>query len=1148
MKYMIGRIDDEGIEFLYSWLWDRTRAIRKDLRCQALNGQEDIDTYLECFEHCARLSLLCLHHMSRVSEDSAYSHQQEVQQLGQTILSLKERYSDNRERRLVSRNEAEFQAYILIVGLYTRERMVEAEINRLPEPLRQNRRIQTALQIFRAGKLVIGRSRRLSEAQQNWKAFWDLVKSPAVSYLMACAAELLFKQIRHIVLDTLYRAYRRGNARTVIPMEDWTIPNLFDVLGFDTEKEVREFCGLYQFSFGTNADNQPFLDLTSRPAYGTSLGDEIPGPKAQTFSRGIVESKRYNRLLSAVIQGMSVMEARLHDLVSLRSPLTLNLEPEPEGEDEESLFVPENSTTNPIDSETNIPENPTFNPADPRAAGGLADSPSNNGDNAERSSQLNPFANPFQPSSKAANPFQSSSGPTNSLQSTSEPTNTLKSTSPFTNLFQSNSASPKPFQPSGASTNPFKPISTSTEPASAASTSFTQPNPFKPISTSVSGNVDSFASPSGSTYFLSRFGTPSTSTNTSSSQTSSTLATKPPAVTTSPATGQKIQPGIFNPLQNTVKFASTDSPSSLAVTPKIGPEQDEQQRKSQEQQRRAQEEQQKRDREEQQRQDREEQQRRAQEEQERRNREEQQRRAREEQERRAREKQERILKEEKERRAREEKERLARQEQERRTQEERERAEKRRRKEQKSLAFDALTENLMKDPEAGLLVQFVEQQVRTLLPGIMELVEQERAEKLANELYERRRLQLARSCVIRWQEKIIKKKRAGQARSRRKWLRENAEQLMAVANQSEEVSTPQSAIQTDTRPDDFKRPGAPASIRKRAKTEDKKPTIQNANGISNSKNMMTSSSSNYSGTNGVTAPPYKKSTAPIDRTETDWFKLRALGLDPSKHRKRSHDSYSDDDDEEASETERKRARTSPSSVSLASARSFQPSSKAEDDLFARFKALKARPSYPSTPRPQSSRQSPNNTSSIIARARAMLNKDTTPKNSPPRPEHEFSRSVPDLASQHLGISKSSFRKSFGIPATQGKPSYWSRPSRFVPTHLFGKGPDAVREYLQQSRGSTSTATSAEPLNLSSPIPAQQSYIPATHDAEYEYEDEDEDQDEEIEDADSAIEYEDEEYEEEYEEEEEEYGMEYDEEQNAQMMPGATQDDAIELSD
>ncbi|KAF2652343.1 hypothetical protein K491DRAFT_51078 [Lophiostoma macrostomum CBS 122681] len=1180
MKYMAERLDQENFEFLHGWLWDRTRAVRKDLTTQAI-VKEDIPTYLECLEQNARLLLLSLHHMANCHKED-YSHRQDLEQLNATMISLKERYNDNRNMQIVSRNEVELQAYRLVLFLSAGYKYTEHEINRLPESMRQNPRLRTALKLYQAAQTVQNRPRRLSEAKQNWRAFWEIVRSPAVSYLMACAAEVAFRRIRGIVMDTLYRVYRQGNTKKSIPMEDWTVSELIDVLGLDTEDEVLDYCGMYGFEFGTNSNGQRFLDINSVPYMGQSL--EIPDEvKEQTFSWRCVESKRHDRLLSAVIKGMSVMEARNKGLI-LDSPLTGPTEDVHDyaADAEDSLFIPD-ETAKPVDS--NITNGSTLFPSKP----------------AEPASNLNPFANAFQPpnANAGSTPGQANANPFASA--------TLAAGSDFKSPFASTSSS-SVFNPGGTT----------------------------------SGAPTSFGKPSG-------FGNPTTPST-------------PSAFTTSPATGQKIQPGLFDASKGTIKFsptpngspfangataaapakeaetttaptpwsfnnsttgpgkpkdmalstsffsglstsgvgtastipkpifpftsspgvpsmpgspfASSPTPSStLAQTPtltkRVSFAQDDQQQKEKEAQ---------------------------------------ERRLREERERRAHEEQARTARLEQERRAQEERERIARQEQERRVREEQQRAAElarleEQRKREKEEAMNALTENVFLDPVEGLLLQYVEQQVKFMTPEIMMEIQKEKALKRAEEMYQQKKRETLYSAMQLWTSKLEKKRRAERARNRRKWLRENKEQLLAA--QAEGDANLEIKAKFASQPNGFKKPVVPASMaraQKRSKnapingarvaksynTTPKKTKISKpidlasiaSNGVPSPQRDLTVYTTSVDAT---LDPPYKRSTAPVDRTETDWFRLRALGIDPSTVRKRNYDSASEDDEEpEMSDRKRVRTTTTPS-IGRPSPRTSQPPSRASDDIMARFRAFKeSRNRITAASVPRLVRESP-----IIEKARAILSRDATPQNSPPNVVHEFSRSVPDLTSAPHGPGR------YGSPPPANKPAYWARKSRFVPQHLYGKGGDAVLDYLHQSRGSNTSSTSIEaaPLDLSSPMPTQQSYVVDTQDrldldaedengdisngedAESDVEDEDEDMEDGIEyesgvegegegEGEYELEYEEEGYEQGYEYEDDEddelenglaYKLQYSHQQNAQFVsqdkgPGATQDDAIELSD
>jgi hypothetical protein len=302
----------------------------------------------------------------------------------------------------------------------------------------------------------------------------------------------------------------------------------------------------------------------------------------------------------------------------------------------------------------------------------------------------------------------------------------------------------------------------------------------------------------------------------------------------------------------------------------------------------------------------------------------------------------------------------------------------------------------------------------------------------------------------------------------------------------------------------------------------------------------------------------------VDRTETDYFRLRAIGVDPNKVRKRSYDSS---DEEDAQKFDNKRARTSSSSTGQQAPVDFRKSLPApitDEERIARFRAIKASMSKQGhTPSRSfdfnSTRMSTFNvstTSQVIQRARELL-----AQGSPSR------QSTPDLST----------------PLPSDKPAYWGRQSRFVPQHLYGQ-PEAIRAYRAQVGGRSPASSQASPdmqsLSqsqvkllpelpgfLSSPIPTRQSSYPTQQPQPFEAEEviavEDDADEEDEGDAESAF---DEYLEEDEQDEDIEEGEEYyseDEEEDDEggysdtaddadvqftQKPGNTEDDAIELSD
>src|SRR5262245_34410851 len=187
---MFKRLDSEGMDFLYPWIWDRSRGVRKDLGLQTIKSK-DVPTYLICVEQCIRFHLLSLHYMARdgaQNYDPKIDRGNDLEQLRNSYTSLRARYEKNRTDGLNSPNEDEFRAYGIILALSSSEKAFMDEMNRLPESSQQNRRIQTALEVYEAGAIATStaKGQTFKSKQQNWVKFWNLVQSSKVSYLMAC--------------------------------------------------------------------------------------------------------------------------------------------------------------------------------------------------------------------------------------------------------------------------------------------------------------------------------------------------------------------------------------------------------------------------------------------------------------------------------------------------------------------------------------------------------------------------------------------------------------------------------------------------------------------------------------------------------------------------------------------------------------------------------------------------------------------------------------------------------------------------------------------------------------------------------------------------------------------------------------------------
>ena len=989
IDYLMKRLDGDTFDFLHSWIWDRTRSIRKDLRTQRIEQRTDINILLQCLERCARFLLLAAHQMARSAKED-YTHQQDIEQLNATLISLQERYVDNRRVGYPSENEAEFWAYRLILAPLFKNSHLEDQLHGLPNDLRNNRRVQTAIEIFRTLKSIIFTDHSsFVQSQANWKRFWDLIKSPSVSYLMACAAEVSFQRVRHVVLDGIWRSYRKGAPSRPQQVDAWKPDMLREVLGFDTTNEAVKLCEAYGFQFQSNQNNQTFLDVTGKGFVKSPLpmGTNL---KPQEFSNGIVEVKRYGRAFSAIVQALSVREATVKGLM-------VNSAHEQMG-DQNSLFIPETTTNQPNPFMGGAPANPFL----PNTAATTASAPAVNPFLPAQSNTFNSATDAikFAPTAPASIPF-GNLGNSTLFGATSNAT------------ASNSSAFPKPGATSNE--NPFL--------------AFKKASEQQPAVTPTSATPPQFGLPTS--------GAPEGQAQTSTPPFSFTPAGSPAPSGPSPQDEEK-------------KKADEEEKRKKAAAEALAQQQrareeEARQAKAQAEQKRLQDEEQ-------------------------RNRVAQQ----------ARERAAQKLQEERERKAREEEARTA-------------------RLRAKDAAWDALATDAMLDTNDGLLLQFLENFVIDTATEVVAAEKEakkkalwEKKKGLANAMYEQRMLGMKRLVMATWLAKIEKKRRAEQARARRRRLKEHKAQKSIAEDVPSDLPTP-AASETSVAPvtDDasFQKPQVPASARRAKRMEERRgtrtPHLNGGNDTAQqaaTQAILTPASTN----DGHTDKPcyseaYKRSTAPVDRTETEYFHLLAQGLDPSKIRKRTLEASSSDN---TPQLEAKRPRI----AQPTNERPMPPSATAHADIAARLQAvqesLRKSGGSPQAPHGTTAIAKPSSTSSrrqaILEQAKQALGKGSSSNASPPSTQHDWSRSVPNLAMSTTSARRSMLNQSTNAVLKDDRPAYWARKSRFVPQHLYGQGPDAVRAYREQyglnspaaSRGSTT-----EPPAVSSPIPIQQSYMP-----------------------------------------------------------------------
>ncbi|RKF64408.1 putative leucine permease transcriptional regulator [Golovinomyces cichoracearum] len=291
---------------VHGFLWDRTRAVRRDFVFHSSMTPTELSDQVYCLERIIRFHAISLHHMSKDGIPAeGFSDQQEREQLSKSLLSLIHAYEDCRLQGVYCENEIEFKAYYILfngeipgimetVQNWGWEVWENSEIIKIAVSLSES--LQNTWDFH--GPLFPVSTMEIS--QNAYSRFFSIVEDPSVSYTMACFAEVYFNKIRKAILRTILYSYRKQRGQT----KDWTLEKLNKYLRFDNASEVEPFVELYGLHF-SETDKEWCLSFESV----STIQDPHPLPK-QPHSHYLVESKRGKHSLSEAING-SIHEAKI---------------------------------------------------------------------------------------------------------------------------------------------------------------------------------------------------------------------------------------------------------------------------------------------------------------------------------------------------------------------------------------------------------------------------------------------------------------------------------------------------------------------------------------------------------------------------------------------------------------------------------------------------------------------------------------------------------------------------------------------------------------------------------------------------------------------------------------------------------------------
>ncbi|BES96115.1 SAC3/GANP/Nin1/mts3/eIF-3 p25 family [Nesidiocoris tenuis] len=210
----------------YDFCWGRLRAIRKDIIQQQLC---DLNT-VTILEECARFHICCFDRMWGTPK-SVFDDKINLETLMNCLKSLMYMYEDLRKQRKSCPNEAEFQAYMIILKL--QQGFVLSEF---PFNLRSSAKIREAVDIHTAYN------------NNMYSTYFTLVKK--TSYLNACIMQRFFGYLRTRAIEVIVKSHCPPKPNQSIKL---SVAYMAHTLKFDNHDDCITFCEAFGLTLSRDA-------------------------------------------------------------------------------------------------------------------------------------------------------------------------------------------------------------------------------------------------------------------------------------------------------------------------------------------------------------------------------------------------------------------------------------------------------------------------------------------------------------------------------------------------------------------------------------------------------------------------------------------------------------------------------------------------------------------------------------------------------------------------------------------------------------------------------------------------------------------------------------------------------------------------------
>lgn len=241
LNYLLHRIvnlcdsSDVNLSDWFHFLWDRTRAIRKDITQQELCSPLAVSL----IEQCARFHIHCSARLV-AEEPQVFDQKINTENLTKCLQSLKYMYHDLALKRERCPNEAEFRAYVVLLNLHDSNFLWE--VKQLPKDLLHSAEIRFAIGVY------------LAMESNNYVRFFQLVRQ--TTYMNACILLRYFVQVRVRALNVMVKSYV---PRAPVPM---SIAYWSYILAFEDFEQCAQFLEYYGLQCDRD-DDRVLLDRNS---------------------------------------------------------------------------------------------------------------------------------------------------------------------------------------------------------------------------------------------------------------------------------------------------------------------------------------------------------------------------------------------------------------------------------------------------------------------------------------------------------------------------------------------------------------------------------------------------------------------------------------------------------------------------------------------------------------------------------------------------------------------------------------------------------------------------------------------------------------------------------------------------------------------